>query len=155
MEVPPPQNRFCLFLPWFFLREKYLYANDPYDQSIWKKFRNPWWWFFTLVAAFPFFGVQPCFFLFVFLCIDKDDEFQLVKFILGFKKMQFITQGAINGTIGYLQYFSCVNMNNNKSGKLNQSSCPGQQLNFYYDAAVFVLQILLIWFAWAMLPCSK
>lgn len=70
--------------------------------------------------------------------------------------MQFVTQGVINGTIGYLQYFQCLNLNKN----INKYSCnkddgPGAQIYFYYDVVVYCLQVLMIWMAFIMLPCSK
>lgn len=43
--------------------------------------------------------------------IDKSDEFQLVQYILDFKKMIFITAGALNGIIGYILYFICATLN--------------------------------------------
>ena len=60
---------------------------------------------------FPYYGVQPFFFVFVFFMIDKSDEFQLVKYILDFKKMIFITAGITNGVIGYITYFVCSTLN--------------------------------------------
>ena len=47
--------------------------------------------------------------------IDKSDEYQLVQYILSFKKMQFITAGIIESVIGYLYYFVCANMHEYQS----------------------------------------
>lgn len=47
--------------------------------------------------------------------IDKSDEYQLVQYILGFKKMIFITAGVENGMIGYILYFVCATLNDYKS----------------------------------------
>ena len=47
----------------------------------------------------------------IFLFIDKTDEYQLVKYILVFKKMQFFTAGCIAGVIGYIFFFSCSTLN--------------------------------------------
>lgn len=63
---------------------------------------------------FPYYGVQPFFFAFVFLMIDKSDEYQLVKYILDFKKMIFFTAGVTNGMIGYVLYFICATLNEYK-----------------------------------------
>lgn len=43
--------------------------------------------------------------------IDKCDEFQLVDFILGFKRMQFFTVGCFNGIIGYIMFYRCSSFN--------------------------------------------
>jgi len=43
----------------------------------------------------PFWGVLSLYFVFKFLLIDKQDEFQLVSFFLTLKKYQFITLGLL------------------------------------------------------------
>lgn len=47
--------------------------------------------------------------------IDKSDEYQLVKYILDFKKMIFVTAGVENGMIGYVLYFVCATLNEYKT----------------------------------------
>lgn len=60
---------------------------------------------------FPYYGVQPFFFAFIFFMIDKNDEFQLVQYILDFKRMIFFTSGVTNGIVGYVLYFACSTLN--------------------------------------------
>jgi hypothetical protein len=43
--------------------------------------------------------------------IDRGDEFQLVDFILSFKKMQFFTVGCFNGILGYILFYQCSSFN--------------------------------------------
>jgi hypothetical protein len=81
-EGPTPSNCLGRARGWF------LYTMMPYDKSIWGKIRAPSWWFLTILFAFPLFGVRQFFFLLVFLLIDRGDEFQLLRFILGFKGYQ-------------------------------------------------------------------
>jgi len=64
--------------PFHYLRVAYLYTMNPYDKSIWHCMRNPFFWIFFLIKIFPWYSVQAYFFCFVFLCIDKDDEWQLI-----------------------------------------------------------------------------
>jgi hypothetical protein len=71
---------------------------------------NPVWWFFLIVSLFPYWGVQPFFYVLIWLMIDKSDEFQLVQFILNYKKLQFFTQGIVSGVIGYCLYFFCADV---------------------------------------------
>jgi hypothetical protein len=61
--------------------------------------------------------------------------------------MQFLTQGLLNGTIGYLSYFACLNMEKLNPLKQCADKGPGSQMNFYYDVICFLLQIVLIWMA--------
>ena len=79
--------------------------------SRWAILKNPCWWLLFLISVFPYYGIQPFFFVVIFLMIDKSDEFQLIKFILDFKKMIFFTAGVLNAIIGYLLYFNCATLN--------------------------------------------
>jgi hypothetical protein len=76
------------------------------DLSFWQQIKTFSFWFWEIIAIFPFYGVQQFFFAFVFLAIDKSDEYQLTKFILEFKKLQFLS-GVINGMWGYIDYYFC------------------------------------------------
>lgn len=82
----------------------------PYNRSIWKQIKTFSWWFFTLITLIPVFGVQQFYFLFVFACIDKDDEFQLYSYILDYKALQFVTQGVVSAFTAYARYFYCTTM---------------------------------------------
>lgn len=63
-----------------------------------------------LVSLFPYWGFQPFFYILIFLFIDKGDEYQLVNFILNYKKLQFFTQGCVSGVIGYIMYYICASV---------------------------------------------
>lgn len=65
------------------------------DKSIWERFRWLSWWFIFIIKLIPFYGIQAFIYIFVFLFIDKKDEYQLVTYILKFKSMQFITIGSM------------------------------------------------------------
>lgn len=104
--------------------------------------------------------------------IDKSDEFQLINFILDFKKMIFFTAGVLNTIIGYLLYFNCATLNeyvthedfykfifffieniNLKTRCLNYG--PGQSIDFFVDTLSFFLQIILVWLSFVLLQFSK
>jgi len=72
---PPEKDTPCCFKPFVWLRGFYLYTTDPVDKNIWQKMKSFWWWFFILCSIFPYYGVQPFFYLIHFLMIHKDDEF--------------------------------------------------------------------------------
>jgi hypothetical protein len=78
------------------------------NRNIWQQMENPFWWIFLLISLFPYYGVQPFFYAFIFLAIDKGDEYQLVSFILNYKKLQFFTQGVVSGVIGYALFYGCI-----------------------------------------------
>ena len=71
--------------------------------------------------------------------------------------MQFFTAGCLNGMLGYILYFSCVMKREIKQESSSYCSDidPGTQISYYTDLSSFLLQILLIWIAFLMLPCSK
>jgi len=99
--------------------------------------------------------------LFIFLITDKSDEFQLVQFILLFKGTQFISHGIIKTAIGFFTYVGCTAAAsedfNNWDHKCEISG-PGVTKGWKVFEIMFggwVLQILLVWTAFFMLPCSS
>eukprot|EP01016_Furgasonia_blochmanni_P003996 TRINITY_DN11557_c0_g2_i1.p1 TRINITY_DN11557_c0_g2~~TRINITY_DN11557_c0_g2_i1.p1 ORF type:complete len:636 (+),score=95.96 TRINITY_DN11557_c0_g2_i1:66-1973(+) len=157
VELPPNRDVFCLFYPWVWLRNWYLYTVDPYDFTIWRQMKWFSWWLILAVSLVPYYGVQTiCFFIY-FIMIDKSDEYQLVKFILSFKRLQFFTFGCLNGILGYAQYFICTARD--ESDPKVYSKCiiegPGSKINYFLDVGGFGLQVALIWLAFIMLSCAS
>lgn len=66
----------------------FLYHTFPYDRTIWWRIRTFSWWLWNAIAIFPLYGIQGAYFIFLFLCLDKSDEFQMVNFIMQFKGME-------------------------------------------------------------------
>lgn len=62
-----------------------------------------------ILSVCPY-GIQSAFFTFQFLAMDKKDEYQLIYFIVNYKKMQCITQGIALGVYGYISFYSCVSL---------------------------------------------
>eukprot|EP01016_Furgasonia_blochmanni_P040021 TRINITY_DN5058_c0_g1_i2.p1 TRINITY_DN5058_c0_g1~~TRINITY_DN5058_c0_g1_i2.p1 ORF type:complete len:369 (+),score=43.53 TRINITY_DN5058_c0_g1_i2:346-1452(+) len=157
VELPAKKEVFCLFLPWVWFRNWYLYTTDPYDHTIWRQMKWFSWWLLLIVSLVPVYGVQQITFLLYFLMIDKRDEYQLVNFILSFKKLQFITFGCINGITGYVGYFLCSVRN--EADPKKYADCilegPGSSINYFLDLGGFFLQVALIWIAFLLLPCSE
>lgn len=90
------------------LRAFILYTLYPYDRSIWRQLKDPFFWILTLISLIPVFGVSQIFYLFVILLIDKSDEYQLCNFVLGFKSIQFFSVGVFQCVIGSIQYYLCA-----------------------------------------------
>jgi len=131
------------------------YHMQPFDKSFWGQMRDPWHILFMLIPLIPVYGVTPLWFAFVFCVIDKSDEFQLVKFILGFKGTAFISQGIIRAVTGFIIFLGCVTLDANDSEHRCESSGPGTGADMWPTTAGFVFQIVLVWLAFIFLRCSK
>jgi hypothetical protein len=149
------------------IRASFVYHTFPYDRNIWWQLRRPMWWFWNIVAAFPLYGVQAAYFIFLFLCLDKSDEFQMVQFILQFKGAQFFTLGLLSCVIGATSFYRCVSFDYVEvtlpapTGltRLLVHDCansgPGALPGFYTDMILFGIQGLTIWTAMALLPSTR
>jgi len=109
-EEPPPRNTCCTIccFPCCAFRKCFVYNYQPVDRSFWKQIKTFWYWVIMFIQIIPFYAVQPLFKLLAWIMIDKRDEYQLVKFILDFKTLQFFTMGCLGGIINYLSYYVCV-----------------------------------------------
>ncbi len=125
-----------------------LHNHLPCNQSTWSALYNPWWWFFSVIEAFPYFGVPEAWFLLKFFLIDRGDEYQLVEIILSIKKSQFVT-GFISCVVGAIQLYYCVN---SLDFCLNQG--PGSTEGFYYECIIFIVLFALAWIAFFFVPSS-
>ena len=132
------------------LRGAVLYHLQPYDNGGGGRITDIWWWVLTLPAVCPLFGVQQVWFLLLFLLIDKGDEYQLCSFILSFKGLQALTVGIVGVIIGAVQYGLCVN----KTPPTCESDAPGMSPWFFLELSAFSGQIVLVWTAFMLLPCS-
>eukprot|EP00163_Fabomonas_tropica_P034162 TRINITY_DN933_c0_g1_i1.p1 TRINITY_DN933_c0_g1~~TRINITY_DN933_c0_g1_i1.p1 ORF type:complete len:364 (+),score=80.55 TRINITY_DN933_c0_g1_i1:916-2007(+) len=146
-EVDHGQPLKWCFNPFPKIRAFILYTRYPFDKTIWENLRNPFWYFLVLLSLFPRYGVSQAWFLFLLLIKDKRDEYQLVDFILSFKGMQFVSVGTISAFIGAFRYWRCVN----GSGRNCIDDGPNVE---YWELGFFVLQIILSWAAFALLPYS-
>lgn len=111
-------------------------------RSIWAQIRDPLWWILTAVKLTPLYGIQPIFFIVLFLLMDHRDEFLLCRFILAFKGSQFITLAIVNLLLGSFWYYTS----------------PQSQVDWpisVYSTCLFVAQILVTWTAFLLLPCSR
>merc|ERR1712217_262929 len=97
----------------------------------------------TLITLVPVLGVSPICFFFVFLIIDKKDEFQLIQFILQFKGTQFISVGFLRMLIGYIMYLHCVTAPARKDEHHCEDEGPGNQGSIIATSVGMLLQELL------------
>eukprot|EP00936_MAST-01D_sp_MAST-1D-sp1_P001394 g1394.t1 len=139
------------------LRAQLLYHLFPHDKSIFGKMRDPIWWLLMCAASFPLLGVSQAFWLVVFLAKDKSDEFQLVAFIVQCKVSQFVALGIGGLIVGAVQAAQCYTDADSVGGE-TLSPCsktgPGSTPGTYIGLLFTILQVLLGWFAAAMLPRS-
>ncbi|KNC49046.1 uncharacterized protein AMSG_05006 [Thecamonas trahens ATCC 50062] len=128
------------------IRAFFLYHMFPSDKTMWGSFKDPIWWFFSLLALVPVFGISQILYIIVFLVIDWGDEYQLVHFILSFKGLQFVTTGFLPALISAVQFYVCTA----HTGRCDRDG-PGEPLWTY---GLFLGQILIVWLAFVLLPYS-
>lgn len=131
------------------------YHIYPYDKTFWGKMRDPVHVLFMLATFIPVSGVSPIMYLFIFLFIDKSDEFQLLMFILRFKGTQFISHGILRTFIGFFMFIGCVSAHGDTSRHTCDEVGPGVAGDFVLTLSGFVLQIVLVWTAFCRVPWSK
>jgi len=135
-------------------RRFFRYHIHPFDKSFWGKMRDPIYIGFLGFSCLPISACSPIAFLFLFLLIDHRDEYQLIFFILWFKGMQFFSHGILRTIMGFFLYFSCVTLPKNADQHGCENLGPGLAGHFETILGGWVLQVLLVWLAWSLLPCS-
>ena len=136
-----PETSYCC-IPCRAFKSWFLYTYDPVDKSIWKSFKSFSYWLLLLIEIFPYYGVQSVFKLLYFLLMDKGDEYQLVQFILNFKKLQFFTLGCISSIIGYGFYYYCATFESSRgSSQVNSCAARGStdQVVYFLELGGFIL----------------
>lgn len=102
--------------------------------------------------------MQPIFNLIIFIMIDKRDDYQLVQFIISFKGLQFFTMGCIGGIYAYSAYFFCISFGgkNDLGTEVNKCAVVDDISKYFYYLEVggFVLQVVLVWTAFLLVPFS-
>jgi hypothetical protein len=123
------------------------YVMQPYDKSVWKKMKHPVWWLILLIALVPRYAIGQMWYMLIFLIIDRNDEFQLVQYIMGFKAIQFLNLGIVSSLVGSAQYYICIVQTDAPCDTIAPVERP-------YTLLVFIAQILLTYIAFAMIQCS-
>eukprot|EP00759_Apiculatamorpha_spiralis_P021395 PhF_6_TR26236/c0_g1_i1/m.37463 len=71
------------------------YQLFPFDGSIWRKLRNPFFVLWQLISLIPFWGVPQVLYVLQFIILDKSDEYMMMTYIVSFKVVQFFTIGYL------------------------------------------------------------
>lgn len=131
------------------------YHLMPYDKGFWAKIRDPVFVLFLLFSLIPVYGVSQLVFLFMFLIMDKSDEFQLINFILGFKGTQFISMGVLRCITGYAMFMMCVPAKASDHGGHDcKDNGPGNRGAMMITSAGLLFQVILVWIAFLLIRCS-
>lgn len=145
--------------PFFGFRAWFLYATQPYDRGIWRKLRDLSWWFLTLVSIIPKWGVVQMFYTATFALIDRDDEFQLLRYITSFKASLFVSLGVISTMVAAAQLYLCVSAPAPApapAGTREEPACyefaPREEI---FTLFLFVGQVIMCWIAFAKLFCGS
>lgn len=137
------------------VRAFFRYHLFPFDRSVWRKLKDPVFIIFTLASLIPWAGMTPLIFLFIFIIIEHQDEYQLVVFILQFKGTQFLSHGVIKTLIGFFTFLQCVTVKGQHLFHTCSVEGPGVSDPFEVVFAGWLLQVALIWLAFFLLPFSK
>lgn len=129
------------------LRAFVLYTYSPFDRSFWRNIRNPVYWVFQGIGLIP--GIGMVWWLFVFLLHDKRDEFQLSQFLVGFQTAKFFSQGCFNLVRGAITYYLCATRD------VPRCDTHGPKMGRTYDVIFFMIQIVIVWLTFFMLPDSE
>eukprot|EP00659_Diplonema_papillatum_P002143 gene2143-3286_t len=83
------------------------YFLYPYDKSGWQQLRSPGYILYKLGCLVPVYGVPQVIFLCHLLIIDREDEYQLISYVLAFKSLLFVTLGIVGSAVASVQYYMC------------------------------------------------
>jgi len=136
------------------LRAFLLFHWKPYNKSFFGQMKDPVYLAMFGMQFVPFFGVRQAWFalvLFLMLFPDQPDEFQLINFILMFKRTQFVTQGVLAVTLAGLKYFACYTYAKESMTQCVVQFGPGAA----GDIADYAGSVLLIWTAFVFLPLAS
>ncbi|RHY29726.1 hypothetical protein DYB32_004896 [Aphanomyces invadans] len=128
---------------WHRSRAVILYNLFPFDQSIWRCFKNPMWWALNLIGLLPYIG--QAWWCYLFFLKDKKNEHQLCQFIIGFKTTQFLTLGLGATFLGIIRFIYCTTHGQQSYGPLLSP----------WNTVFFLGQIALVWIAFFYLPYTE
>eukprot|EP01062_Namystynia_karyoxenos_P067671 TRINITY_DN6169_c0_g1_i1.p1 TRINITY_DN6169_c0_g1~~TRINITY_DN6169_c0_g1_i1.p1 ORF type:complete len:500 (+),score=196.95 TRINITY_DN6169_c0_g1_i1:95-1501(+) len=129
------------------------YFLYPYDKSWWHQMHNPLFVLWTLMSLIPVYGIPQAVYLIILIVIDREDEFSLVTFILYFKATLFLTLGILGSAVASIQLYICIMDIDGKREDENCADTAPQEP--FYLIALFVLQVVMVWCAFLLLPASK
>ncbi|OLQ05298.1 hypothetical protein AK812_SmicGene11550 [Symbiodinium microadriaticum] len=122
------------------------YHLYPYDRGLWGVSTDPIWVLTVLLTVIPMFSVAGYIFPFIFLLIDKTDEFQLLFFIVQVKGIQFLSQGILGVYVSFFEFIACSLAD---EVACRDKEVAGQWAQFF-DMLSYVLIFLMVWTAYAM-----
>lgn len=149
------------------------YRLFPYNRSTWQCLRDPVFVIVNILALIPYMGIYAWMYAFIWVIIDKTDEYQLIYYILSFKGAQFFSWGVLKGFVGFTQYFRCTTfppidqfanvdltqLTSLQISQRTQSSCavngPGMSEQYWVSIMSWLLPLVLVWISLFILPFSK
>ena len=131
------------------LRARFLYAEQPADGSQWKIYRDPLGILISLLKFSTRTSVA-CFSL-LFVLMDRRDEYQLVRFILKFKSISFITSGVVPLCLLGLRSHGCLEAIEDGDAQRCVSAAVSSSDWFPYYLGLELVRICLIWAAFVIL----
>ena len=144
---------------WRRVRAWYLYVLAPYDKSIFGAARRLPWWVLKASMCCSYLGVSSLSFAALLSTIDREDSYQLVKFIFLFKAFQFWFSGVLELLMVSWSYSVCiiVHLGEDCGGSgiyENEAGSLGPSIVFGLAILGFCFQIILVWVAMYLLRFS-
>mmetsp|Transcript_105212 Transcript_105212/g.280082 ORF Transcript_105212/g.280082 Transcript_105212/m.280082 type:complete len:509 (-) Transcript_105212:48-1574(-) len=149
------------------LRAFLRYRLFPYNRSTFYCLRDPVFVIVNILALIPYMGIYAWMYAFIWVIIDKTDEYQLIYYILSFKGAQFFTWGILKGFVGFSMYFYCTTFPPidqlvtapQTLAQRTASSCelygPGMSEKYWVSIMSWLLPLVLVWVSLLLLPFSK
>jgi hypothetical protein len=101
----------------------------------------------------------PIVYVCIFLIIDKEDEYQLIQYVIQFKGTMFISYGVVRAIIGFFAFLACVSIPNTGQEHSDGHVCgdygPGFSTHNFLLIGCFFVQLLFVWLAVLLLRYSK
>ncbi|CAD8090033.1 unnamed protein product [Paramecium primaurelia] len=120
------------------IRNFILYSLYPADLTNRDHMRRISFKIMKICQLLPYMGIQPLMFFIILLCINKDEEFQLVNYIADYKSIQFITNGLFPCFLAYFHY-------------LFFDYGPGNHHQVQVLIFTLIIQVLTVWIAYLYL----
>eukprot|EP00929_Paragymnodinium_shiwhaense_P088630 TRINITY_DN48939_c0_g1_i1.p1 TRINITY_DN48939_c0_g1~~TRINITY_DN48939_c0_g1_i1.p1 ORF type:complete len:866 (+),score=190.21 TRINITY_DN48939_c0_g1_i1:163-2760(+) len=167
-DIPGPRSDTFIVAMLLQLRAFFLHHWLPHNRSFFGCIKDPVYLIIYVATLIPSHGVRVVLFgvlLVMLLFPGPPDEYQLMNFILVFKRTQFLTSGIISLLIGAMNYYVCYSLYrvDSVTGALrtpdmiqcmdsNGASSPGHAWGLLGD---YMGNVLLVWIACFALPHAK
>lgn len=154
--------------PHYWLRAKLLHTLEPADGNAFQVLQDPFALMIVVLKLTSMYGVNIMIQIVLFMLMDRDDEFQLVRFVLQFKGFQFFSTLFGLAYLGLKTFL--IFMASAQAERLPDhgssydehmallatvaADSPGNALSFQFAAALEPVRLCLLYICLLMLVCD-